>query len=282
MLITEELMAKRLRAGRGEEQRSMAIASGQTADRTCRFGTIERNPAWIRMAAAAVLIWSICAVGVAQIGGRAGADGPVMIDDVEDLDMLAGGVQRAWVPQVTGGNSFDPVPPTSGGLTLAAGQTPLGAFAYKMKVSSGYLNLSFGVPVPSVAGQSTADYPGDMTSFSKLSFLTRSSNAITSQTFQVILETYPGPPYPKLYYKYSLTPGTTYRKIEIDLHAPDFVENAGGRTVEELLSKTRYLAFYYFGGPDQVVKSLTVHVDDICLIPSMKNESCVRDWAIYD
>jgi hypothetical protein len=55
------------------------------------------------------------------------------------------------------------------------------------------------------------------------------------------------------------------------------VENAGSLTVPQLLSQTRYLSFYFYGGPETIPKTLTVHVDDIQLV----GIAAIADWNLY-
>lgn len=218
----------------------------------------------------------------AQIGGKTSADGPFILEDVEDLDTTAGGVLRAWIPTYVPGQTepLMAVSLTGSGLTLAAGQSATGALRYRMSTYYGYINYSFGVPMPAVVGGSTLTDPGNITSFTHLSFLTRTSTSVADATFQVILESYPEVSpgvYPKVVWNYAVVPGTTFQKVTVNLRSPSYVENAGSLTVPDLLSKTRYLAFYYYGGPEAIPKTLDAHVDDVTL----EGVSSVPDWSIY-
>ncbi len=218
--------------------------------------------------------------GCAQIGGKTGADSPVMLEDVEDLDTTAGGVLRAWVSDHVQGESqpLGAVVATTGGLTLAPGQSPAGALRFRMQSRFDYVSYGFGVPTPAVAGESTLSFPGDTTSFTHLTFLVCASINLTNQKKEVILTTYPGQNFPTLHWKYSVSAGTTYQRVSIDLHAPDYITNAGSFTVAQLLAQTRFLYFYFYGGPEATPKTLTVYLDDIQLL---RNEASIADWAVY-
>jgi hypothetical protein len=145
----------------------------------------------------------------------------------------------------------------------------------------GYFNYSFGVPMPRFPGESTLPYPGDITSYLQLKFLTRTSTSVVNGVFQVLLECYPETSpgvFPTVYWNYMVAPGTTFQEVAIDLWQPSYIENAGSLTLADLLGKTRYLAFYYYGGPELFPKTLDAHVDDVRLIgPAQAN-----DWSLYD
>jgi hypothetical protein len=234
------------------------------------------------MTALIVMLPLLATPAFAQIGGKTAADGPFTLDNVEDLDTTAGGVMRAWIPTFVPGQT-DPlqaVALSGSGLTLAAGQTPVGALRYRMSTYFGYVNYSFGVPMPAVVGESTLTYPGNITSFRYLRFVSRVSTAIADATFMVLLESYPATApdvYPTLYWNYALTPGTTFTEVVLDLYNPSHMENTGSLTVAELLSKTRYLAFYYYGGPELLPKTLDAHVDDV----QLTGAAAVGDWSLY-
>ncbi|MFH0793853.1 MAG: hypothetical protein V2A74_07470 [bacterium] len=244
-------------------------------------GHIHLHRKIVVVIAVAAFFCAIVPPSFAQIGGRTAADGPFMLDNVEDRDTTASGVMRAWVPDSVPGETqaFRGVDPTTGGLTLALGQTPNGAFRYRMKSDFGYIDYSFGVPMPAVAGASTLTNPGNITSFTSLTFLARFSLVLTGQKFQVILECYPGPPYPKIYWNYTPTSSTTYQKVTINLRNPTLVQNAGSLTVEDLLSQTRFLAFYAFAGEVFVPATQDFFIDDIKL--EGVASSGVGDWVFY-
>jgi hypothetical protein len=217
-----------------------------------------------------------------QIGGHTAADGPFTLDDVEDLDLTAGGVLRDWIPDNVSGvtDPLKAISLTTSGLSLASGQTSVGALQYTLPSKQGFVNYSFGVPMPSVKGASTLTNPGNITSFTNISFLTCYTPALTSTSLQVILETYPGPPYPHVYWNYSLSPGTTFQRISINLRSPSLIQDAGSLTLEQLLAQTRYLAFYYFAGPLSPPQTLVVYVDDIKL-EGTTAEISVAEWSMY-
>lgn len=218
----------------------------------------------------------------AQIGGHTAADGPFLLEDAEDLNLTAGGVQRDWVPDRVQGvsNPLQAVSVASTGLTPTSGQSPLGTLRFTMTTRFGYISYGFGVPVPSQPGQSTLTHPGNMTSFSHLTFLLASSINLNDQKKQVILECYPGTgsDFPKLYWNYDLQAGTAFQQVTIDLWNPSHTENHGPLTTADLLSRTRYLYFYFYGGPETGSKTLVVHLDDIRLVG---DDSRVDDWALY-
>lgn len=206
----------------------------------------------------------------AQIGGKTAADGPFLLDDVEDLDTVAIGVMRTWVSDYIApqGDVLSVVQLTGSGLTRATDQSPIGAFRASVPSSSKYVSGGFGVPVPAVAGASTATHPGNITSFTHLTFLACFEQTLANQKFQVILETYPGPTYPKIYWNFSPPQGKTFGPVSINLRAPAFIENAGDLTLEQLLAQTRFLYFYCYGGPTSVPRTVVLHVDDIYLTGS--------------
>jgi len=216
---------------------------------------------------------------MAQIGGKSAADGPFVLDDAEDLDTSASGVGRAWIPDYVPGiaNPLQAVHLSGSGLTLQANQTATAALRYSMVTSNGYIDYSFGVPMPGIVGESTLPFPGNITSFTHLSFNIAVSTVLANQTQEVILETYPGPPYPSIRWEYQVLPGNAFQKITIDLRQPTYILNQNGITIEELLGKTRYMAFYFFGGRELTPKSFTIHIDDIRFI----GFSEISEWSLY-
>lgn len=241
-------------------------------------------PVGIRRYPAALAFGALVCLGsapaYAQIGGKTAADGPFTLDNVEDLDTTAGGVMRAWVPDYVFGatNPFQAVTLSGSGLTLAPNQSPTGALRFSMPTYYSYVDYSFGVPMPSVAGGSTLTNPGDIRSFTHLTFLVRASINLADQKKEVILTTYPGPSYPTLHWNYTIPAGTTFQRVTIDLRNPSYVLNGGLLSVPEMLSQTRFLSFYFYGGPETIPKTLTVHVDDVQLIGT---SSTVADWTLY-
>lgn len=217
----------------------------------------------------------------AQIGGKTAADGPFTLEDAEDLDLSASGVQRDWIESFVFGSdsSLEAVSLGATGLTPASGQSPVGVLRYTMPTAFGFVDHSFGVPMPAVPGASTLDSPGNIDSFTHLTFLAQASTDLTDQTKEVILECYPdsGGVFPTLHWTWSVTPGTAFQPVSVDLHSPSLILNGGSHTVSELLSRTRFLSFYFYGGPEPAPQTLTVHVDDIRLT----NVSSISDWALY-
>lgn len=209
----------------------------------------------------------------AQIGGVTAADGPFVLDDAEVENILAEGVERQWIPDFIWGaeQPFRWVPLGGSGLTLADGQSPEGALRYQMPSDFGFVSKSFGVPMPGVKGASSLDFPGDVSSFTDIRFLFRHSPDLTNQSFSVILETYPGPTFPKIYWRFSAPAGNTFREVKLDLRQPDLIENASGLDIEELLSQTRFLSFYFYGETGFVPRTLEVHVDDVGLVGLYEN-----------
>jgi len=217
----------------------------------------------------------------AQIGGRTAADGPFVLDDVEDLDLTADGVMRNWVSDYIEptGSILTTLRLSGSGLTLAQGQTPIGAFRARIPEVLGYISGGFGVPMPGEAGASSADHPGNITSFNFLSFEACFQPTFSGQFFEVILETYPGPTYPKIYWRFSPAVGTTFRTVKIDLKAPSLIENSGGKSLVELLSQTRFLYFYCYAKQVPTGTTLDFHIDDIRLLGA--TPSAVRRWWMY-
>lgn len=219
----------------------------------------------------------------AQIGGKTAADGPFTLDNVEDLDTTAAGVARAWVPDYVFGitDPFQAVALSGSGLTLASGQSPTGALRFSMPTYYQFVDYSFGIPTPKVLGGSTLTDPGDIRSFTHLSFLVRASTTLVDQKKEVILTTYPGPDYPTLHWSYSIPAGTTFQQITVDLRQPSFIlNNSTNLSVEDLLSQCRFLSFYFYGGPEVSPKTLTVHVDDVKLTGSVTTS--VADWVLFE
>ena len=224
-----------------------------------------------------------CSAAQGQIGGHTAAQGLFLLDDAEDLDLVADGVKRNWVPDYV-----DPfgyvlnivLLANEAGLNLTVGQSPQGALRFATGIADGYVDAGFGVPMPSVLEQSTLTHPGNITSFRTLQFLFCSSTTLPNQNFQVILETYPGPPYPKIYWTY--TPpaaGAAFQRVEIDLWKPTKITDANGLTLRDLLSKTRFLYFYFHGGPAEILTGYSAWIDDIQLAgPPLAR---VNQWTLY-
>ncbi len=221
----------------------------------------------------AVMLSFIMITSYAQIGGKTGSEGTFVLDDAEDLDLVADGVMRDWIPDYVYpvGDVLTTLPLTGTDLVLAEEQTPVGALKATIPethlTDEGYISAGFGVPVPAVKGASTEEYPGDITSFAALSFYACFEPVLTGQEFEIVLETYPGPEYPKIHWSYSPESGTTFKNVEIDLWNPDSIEGAGSLTLYNLLSQTRFLYFYFYAGPVPIETVLEFHIDDIRLLP---------------
>ncbi len=221
--------------------------------------------------------------GYAQIGGKTADDGIFVLDDAEDLDLLADGVMRNWIPDYVWplGDVLTTLPLAGTDLTLAEDQTPIGALKATIPEThllyDGYISAGFGVPMPAVAGESTLDYPGNITSFGTLSFYACFEPVLTGQYFQVVLETYSNTDYANIYWSYTPESGKTFQKVEIDLWNPDLIEGAGTLSLHELLSQTRFLYFYFYAGPVPIGSTLEFHIDDIELL----GRTCTRHWESY-
>ena len=192
---------------------------------------------------------------------------------------------RDWVPDNTGVTpALQGIDPTTAplGLTLAAGQTSGGALLFSGKTKANFINFGFGVPMPSVQGASTLTNPGNITSFTDLRFLACVTPVLTAPVNQVILECYPGTGgvYPKLYWNYTLTPSSTFTQVAINLRSPSSIsDNPTSQTVDQLLSQTRFMSFYFFSGPEPSNKNLKFYVDDIRLVNAV---TAVREWSLYE
>lgn len=227
-----------------------------------------------------------CALpAAAQIGGQTG--GTLVIDDVEDLNLLAAGVEREWISDFTFTESaLQPIDPATESLTLAPDQSPLGVFRFRANNdTAGYFAKTCGVPMPSEPGESTATHPGDMTSFETLSFFACVDTTASNMEVQVILECYPQNPdssFPELYWLVSPPEGAVFQQITLDLRSPDVVLNDGGNSVEDLLSQTRFMAFYLQAGPDFTTQEINLYLDDLTLSDGEGATSVGNDWPLYD
>ncbi len=224
-----------------------------------------------------------CPYGYTQIGGRTAAFGTFVLDDVEDLDLMADGVMREWISDYVWplGYILSTFSLSDSGLILAQEQTPIGALKATIPethwIYEGYISAGFGVPMPAVAGESTLAYPGNITSFDTLTFFICFEPVLNGQVFQIVLETYPDPDYPKIYWSYTPEPGKTFQKVEIDLWNPDLIEGAGTLSLHDLLSQTRFLYFYFYAGPVPIGSILECYIDDIHL----KGEFSACYWVFY-
>ncbi len=222
-------------------------------------------------AAIAAMLLCLAAPAAAQIGGHTAEDGVFVLDDAEDLDLVANGVDRNWIPQFVWGGGLSAEPLDTLELTLAPGQSPVGTLLYRVPAEYGYINKSFGVPMPSVPGESTIPYPGNIADFQSLDFLISFTPVVNNQEFWVILETYPEVRenvFPRIMWKYEPEAGDTFQPISIPLHSPTLILDGEGYEVEELLSQTRFLSFYFYGESDSPQPvTLRAYIDDITLVP---------------
>ncbi len=219
-----------------------------------------------------------------QVGGQTGAEGPALVDDVEDLDLVAGGVERAWISDFIwpAGDVLTTISLSGSNLTLAPGQSPIGALRATIPaqtnplnpLSGGWINAGFGVPLPAEAGASTLVSPGNLSAFEALEFLACFEPNLTGRAFNVLLECYPGNPdgtFPTLYWRYFPASGRTFREVRIDLRSPSLIENnPQGLSVGELLSRTRFLYWHCFAGPVSLFAELRFQADDIAFFPFAK------------
>jgi hypothetical protein len=210
----------------------------------------------------------------AQIGGRSAADGLFPLDDAEDLNLTSEALGRDWISDfVFPSGAVLSVEAIPGSLAPAPGQSPIGALKATVPDDGfGSFNAGFGIPMPAAVGASTLDSPGNIASFSQLKFFARfSKNTATAVDFQVLLECHPQNPdstFPTILWKYVPPEGATFSEITIDLRAPDaLLNNPNNLTVDRLLSRARFLYFYFFANPVTPTAQLDFHVDDIRLVP---------------
>lgn len=210
-----------------------------------------------------------------QIAGQTAAGGVYVLEDAEDLNLTAEALGRDWVSDFVFPSGFilSSLNLSGSGLTTAAGQSAAGALLASIPDDgAGSIDAGFGIPMPAVAGGSTASSPGNIASFSELDFLAcfQQNNAGGAQ-FQVLLECYPRNPdmsFPTLLWNYSPSEGTAFQEVSIDLRSPGTIlNNPGALPVDELLSRTRFLFFFFFANPVPLTAELNFHVDDIRLVP---------------
>lgn len=221
-----------------------------------------------------------------QIGGKTAADGPFLLEDVEDLDLQAIGVDRPWIPDFVNNGGLTAIAFDGSGLVLMEGQSPIGGLRFRVPSSFGFVDKSFGVPVPSEPGQSTLSHPGNIVDFEKFDFLISYSLSLANQQFWIILETYPdrgGNVYPRIMWRYEPTVGSTFQRMQVPIHEPTLILDGEGFELEELLSQTRFLSFYFYGETQSGgSRTLNAHLDDIRLLPASAAPDGPTDhWAIY-
>lgn len=215
-----------------------------------------------------------------------GDDGSFVLDDTEDLNLHAQSIDRNWISDFQGGSPALAVSSlTSATLTLAPTQTPVGFFHFKASAKFNFIGKGFGIPVPSEPGQSTLTHPGDITSFAEFNFFACSPLAPASATYQLSLECYPqnaDSTFPKLHWKFTPAMGTVFQRVRIDLYEPDLLENDFGRTVEELLAKTRYLSFFIYAPNVDNSAIVDFYVDDIMILPTGSLPTASSVWHLYN
>jgi len=224
---------------------------------------------------------------VATVGGETYADGPFVIDDVEDSNLVSETLGRDWVPDYNGKKPIlGTVQLSSSTLTLNPGQSPTAAFSVEPKSSFGFVNQGFGIPLPGQVGQSTLDFPGAITSYPALNFLIAyEENGLADIRFQVLLECYPengSGTFPTVFWDYSAMEGAEFNPVSIELAAPSgLLNNDNSLPIETLLSQTRFLFLFFSAtdvGPDA---SWSIYVDDIKLGDIEGNGTAVTNWALY-
>lgn len=232
---------------------------------------------------ASIVLFFLCGAFVVQagIGGKTAEDGPFLLDDAEDLDLNAVGVARDWISDYvpSHGDVLDVLVLPESGLTLMPAQTPIGALRASVPeedavgTTPGWMGKGFGVPVPSLPGQSTADYPGDFTSYNFLNFKACYDPDMANAEFLVVLEAYPKMEieprvldYPKVYWKVYPPLGSSFMDVWMDLWDPIEIAPPDSVELSALLSQTRF--FYFYAGAYPVEKNslMLYDIDDIRLV----------------
>lgn len=239
---------------------------------------------------------AIASTSPAQIGGKTAADGPFVVDNFEDLNLASETLARNWITSVIV-NAPASLQLSGPGDTLAPGQTPIGAMQPRFPDDNAFIfgspNSVFGdvgIPVPGLPGVSTdpnaGGTPGNITSLSENrfvhSFTMFGQRADTDYSASVVIECYPGNgdgTFPKLIYNYEPTRGTVFTPVEINLRDPSVIrDNPQARTVEQLLSQTRFLDFFFFATPTNEPSWMNMAIDDITLVGPA---SSVDEWMLY-
>lgn len=233
---------------------------------------------------------------LAQIGGKTAANGPFLLENAEDLNLTAESIGRDWISDFIfpSGDVLSAVPLNGSGLTLGLGQSPTGALRGSLAASGAILggfeiNAGYGIPVPSVVGDSTLTSPGNIASFESLAFFSRYQSNTSGLTFQVLLECYPqngDSTFPTIVWNYTPTAGNTFEPVVIDLRTPATINNnPSNHTVEQLLGQTRFLYFYYYKYPAQMTDQLTAHIDDIRLLGEgdpITPMNAAGSWEVFE
>lgn len=225
-----------------------------------------------------------CALAIpAQIGGKTAADGPFTLDDAEDLDLIADGVGQPWISDfvLPVGDILSVFDLSTSLLILAPSQTPVGALRATVPEESGFIDAGFGVVMPAVVGALPEDFPGDITSFERLTFDACFDPTVPSPIFDVILESNASASLPRIFWNYTPSPGTAFQRVEIDLRSPDLILDAGSLVLEDLLGSTQFLFFNFFAGPVSLGSTLSFHIDDIRLEGTSEPVSSIGDVWLY-
>jgi hypothetical protein len=226
-----------------------------------------------------------------MLAGKTAADGPFLLEPAEDQNFSVESLGRDWLPDFVKGQSVLTMPALSGsGLTLASGQSPIGAVAATVPDDGfGSLNGGFGVPLPGQVGASTADSPGDITSFSYFNFLACYGPAgLANQKFQIMVECYPANgdgTFPTVFWNYEPAAGQSFEWVSIKLDMPaGTIRNPAALTASELLTRTRFLYFYFFASPVEAGTTLTTWLDDLQLTTSAPElpTNAASGWTIYN
>ncbi len=221
-----------------------------------------------------------------QIAARTAADGEFIIDNAEDLDLFADGVERQWLGNYIhpSGNVLSALPLGGSGLTPAGGQSPVGALLMTVPVSNLYLDGGFGVPLPSVPAYSTLGNPADLTSYQRFSFFACHEPTIAGQKFSVLLECYPqngDSSFPTLVWNFTPAAGKTFQPVSIELAKPDTVlNNPQALSAAQLLARARYMSIQTFAQAT-VGTTSRLRLDDLRLGGPPAPGNAARGWQLY-
>lgn len=247
-------------------------------------------PCFVVISAGISLFSISCCPAFGQIGGQNFDDGPFLIEDVEDRDLVADPLGRDWVPDFNGNKPIlSAVDLAESTLTLHADQSPVGAFTAGPRAKFGFINQGFGVPIPSQVGESTLDFPGDITSFPAWNFLAcYEQQGLSDPSFLILLECYPengDGTFPTVVWSYTPSEGTTFQPVSVDLFSPSSIlNNENSLAVSELLSQTRFVFFFFSATVVGADAGLEFHIDDIELGADQGPSgvmAVVENWDTY-